>query len=191
MENHQQTTNNNLINFNTDLQIFIKSENPDFNILISLFQKETDLPSLIEHKSILIKILELMQNKLELDKMYQLLKIFTTYNSSNFNLIEYEFNKGVSILTSQQKYEEVFSLYENIIQSNKKVSNLQPILNVIINCYNTGVLLINCVEIVKLLFESGYQLNQSFWKSSIEGLIKLKKFNFANELIKIYPLQVN
>lgn len=46
-----------------------------------------------------------------------------------------------------------------------------------------------CFEIIILYQENNKNISHTFWQTSIETLMKLKKIDYTNHLLKLYPIK--
>ncbi len=75
--------------------------------------------------------------------------------------------------------------------SNKKVIDEYLVISEITACFasNDYRLIEKCFNMIFVYYSMNNNISHSFWQTSIEGLLKAKENDYANKLLKLYPIK--
>ena len=79
-------------------------------------------------------------------------------------------------------------LIRNCIKTSKNIDEY-VVLTVIKSCFGSKIHYDKCFELIKLINSSINTLSHTFWQECIEGFTRSNEFNYACELIKLYPIK--
>jgi hypothetical protein len=183
--NPEITSSSTLSNEKTNFSLKYFYENEDYDKLI-VFLKSTNLES-IGSTNILSKIFSNLDNKILHDKIFEILKILANYK---INVFEYELKEGIRLLIQMKKLEWVVEIITILIEK-EKIIDEYLITSLIVSCFNSAdqSLLESCFKIIVAYYKLNQNISHTFWQTSIEGLIKIKKNSLALKLLKIYPIK--
>jgi hypothetical protein len=160
-------------------------ENEDYENLI-YYLRDTNLES-VSQTNVLSKIFSVLDNKRLHNKIFEILKIIANYK---INVFEYELKEGVRLLIQIKKLEWVVEII-NILIEKEKILDEYIITSLIVSCFNSAdqSLLDSCFKMIVAYYGLNKNISHTFWQTSIEGLIKIKKNYYAMKLLKIYPIK--
>jgi hypothetical protein len=160
-------------------------ENEDYDNLIN-YLKISKLET-IGQTSILTKLFSVLDRKKLYNKMVEILIIIAKYK---INVFDYELKEGIRTLIQIKKLEEALQIL-NILIENEKIIDEYVVTSLISSCFATvdQTLLENCFNLVVSYYALNKNISHTFWQTSIEGLLKIKRNDFAEKLLKMYPIK--
>lgn len=72
--------------------------------------------------------------------------------------------------------------------SNNKILDEYVIISTITSCINSG-LIEKCFDMIGKYYNLNKNVSHTFWQTSIEGFLRAKENEYANRLLRLYPIK--